>query len=141
MSNSKIVFTFSDINGDRHIENLWASQNGTCFRIENIPFFTPGIAYGDIVSVKEINGVLHFEQLIEPSGHSTVQMVFREEEDIIPSMKELEQMGCAWEASSSNKLIALNIPYDVQYAMVLNYLENGDEELKWTFREACMNHN
>lgn len=140
MSNSKIIFTFHDVAGDYQIENLWASPTGTCYRIENIPFFTPGIAYGDIISVEEKEGELHYDTLIEPSGHSTIQMVFCNEEDILPAMKELESLGCLWAESCEKKRVAVDIPYDVSYAEVLNFLENGDEAHKWTYREACMNH-
>ena len=140
MSNSKIIFTFQDANGDCHIENLWASNTGTCYRIENIPFFTPGIAYGDIISVTDKEGDLHYESTIESSGHSTIQMVFTHEEDIPEAMLELEKMGCIWEASHSRLLVAVDVPFDVQYPTVLQFLEQGEESAKWTFKEACITH-
>jgi len=140
MREHKIIFTFQDANGDYHIECLWASKAGTCYRIDNIPFFTPGIAKGDIVTVNEEDDQLYFDMVIEPSGHSTIQVVFFNEMLMEPAMEELEKLGCSWEGNQASRLAAVDIPYDVQYTLIQHFLEKGEEEQKWTYKEACLSH-
>ncbi|SPP99998.1 conserved hypothetical protein [Candidatus Sulfobium mesophilum] len=140
MSDCKILLTYLDSEGNCRMESVWATSVGAYYKIDNIPFFAPNIALGDLVSVEEDEGELHFDRLIEPSGHSTIQMIFFNESDVVRIAKVLEGFGCTWEGSHIRSLISVNVPKEVNYISVRNYLEIGEKEGRWSYKEACLAH-
>jgi hypothetical protein len=140
MSECSIVFTFQDVTGDFHIERLRASKADSCFRIESIPLFTPSVSKGDIVSAVEDEDEFHFEMVMDLSGHSTIQVRVFDEMYMEHAFEYLGALGCSWEFSREKKVMAVDIPDDVQYSRVLHYFEKGEEESKWTFKESSLSH-
>jgi hypothetical protein len=140
MRECQIIFTYQDASGDFHIESLRASKAGTCFRIEGIPLFTPSISKGDIVCASEQDEHLHYDMTLDLSGNSTIQVSFNNEEDIAPALEELEKLGCSWEVSADRRLLGIDIPADVQYSLVQHFLERGEEESKWSYKESALAH-
>jgi hypothetical protein len=123
------------------VESVWAKKEGEYYRIDNIPFFAPNIAWNDLISAeKEEDGALYFEALIKPSGHSTVQMIFFNEEDTVPAAKELEKFGCSWESSHIKKILAVDIPKEVNYLPIKIFLNMGVEAERWSYKESCLAH-
>ena len=57
----KILLVYWDADGETAIESVWATPEGNYYRIKNVPFFAPNIAYNDLVSVEEDSGDLYFE--------------------------------------------------------------------------------
>ena len=140
MSDSKILLTYKDGEGNYQIESVWATKEGAYYRINNIPFFATNIALDDLVSVEEEDGGLYFDKLKEASGHSTIQMIIFNEDDLMRIGKDLEGLGCTWEGSHVKTLIAIDVPRDVSYNMVKQYLEKGEAEGRWSYKEACLAH-
>lgn len=139
MSDSKILLTYKDDEDNFHIESVWTTKEGNYYRIKNIPFFAPNIALDDLVSVNEEDGVLYFEELIEPSGHSTIQMVLFESENVNIIGKQLEEGGCTWEGSHVPTIISIDIPKEVDYVPIKAVLEQYNDSL-WSYKEACLAH-
>lgn len=98
ISDSKVLFTYKDEGGKYLAESLWASKEGTYYRIDNIPFLVSNIALNDLVSVEE-DGTLYFDSLIKASAHSVVQLAIFNENDVLKIGKEFEARGCSWEGS------------------------------------------
>jgi hypothetical protein len=140
MSEYSILFTYKDQSGDFHIESMRGTSAGSCFRIESIPLFTPSVSKGDIVSVVDDENAYHFEMVIDPSGNSTIQVSFFDETLMEPFFEYMQGMGCDYEASFDKKMVAVNIPFDVQYSMVQDYFEKGEEEGNWTYKESNQMH-
>ena len=140
MSDSKLLLTYKDEDGEYQIESVWATKEGSYYRINNIPFLAPNIALGDLVEAEEDDGALYFEKLVEPSGHSVVQMIVFNESDVMEIGKELEQLGCTWEGSHKKKLISVDVPKDLSYTIIKQFLDNGENEGRWSYREACLAH-
>ena len=140
MSNNKILLTYKDDDGNYKIESVWATKEGDNYRINNIPFFATNIALNDLVSAKEDDGGLYFDRLIEPSGHSAVQMIIFDEKEVMQIGKELEQFGCTWEGSHIKTLIAIDIPKEILYSAVNQYLDKGEKNGRWSYKEACLSH-
>lgn len=140
MSDSKILLTYKNEDGEFDVESVWATKEGEYYRINNIPFFAPNIALEDVVSAEEDDGALYFDSLIEPSGHSTVQMIIFEENKVIETGKQLEEMGCTWEGSHIKALISVDVPKEVSYYDVKQYLDKGEQEGRWSYKEACLAH-
>jgi hypothetical protein len=138
MSDSKILLTYKDDEGEYQIESVWASRKGDYYEINNIPFFAKNIALGDLVSVEEDEGALYFKELIKASGHSVVQLIILNGNDVTQIGKELEKLGCTWEESNIRNWISIDIPKNVSYHLVRNHLDEGEKEGRWSYREACL---
>src|ERR1700761_1953400 len=113
MSDSKILLTYKDDEGGYKTESVWATKEGSYYRINNIPFFATNVALDDLVSAEEDNGALYFESLIEPSGHSAVQMIIFDENEVMKIGRELEELGCTWEGSHIKTLISIDVPKEI----------------------------
>ena len=140
MSDSKILLTYKDDEGQYQIESVWASKEGDYYKINNIPFFAINIALDDIVSVDEDEGALYFKKLIKSSGHSAVQLIILNGYDVAGIGKELEDLGCTWEGSHIKNCIAVDVPKDISYDIVRKYLDKGERAGRWSYREACLAH-
>ena len=120
-------------------EGLWARPLGEgLFQIDNVPFFATGIAYGDIVSAMPEQQELRFQEVVRPSGHSTLRLIIYDEKEV-PSVKALlEQLGCAIEQSHIPGLISVDVPPAVSLAMVRQLLDEGEAQERWGYEEACL---
>lgn len=135
----KVLFVYQDEPGGPYkIESVWATQNGEHYRIDNIPFFAKNIAYGDIVSVEEDDGELYFDGLITPSGHSVVRLVITDEQEVDKVGQELIALGCDWEGSHIKNLISVDIPKEIDYNKIKQFLDKGRQQDKWDYQEACL---
>ena len=137
-SKAKVLLVYRDIDDNIQIESVWAEKAGEYYKIINIPFFANNIAYGDIVDVEEDDGSLYFDELIQPSGHSTVQMIIFNPDELEMIGKDLIQLGCDWEGSHLKGYISVDIPETVKYNPVKKYLENGEATKRFSYKEACL---
>lgn len=121
------------------IESMWASRAGANYKIENIPFYVMNFAFGDVVSVKEEDGELYVNELVEESGHSTIRMVFFDKTIIQQTRNELKSLNCDSEVSDKSHLIAVDVFPEVNYEKEIKpYLEKGTNSELWDYQEACI---
>lgn len=139
--NIKIKFVYYDIEGKLAVESVWAEKENGFYRIKNIPFFTPNIAYDDLVSVEVDDEELFFEDIIEMSGNSTLQIIIYNIEDIKTITSIIENFKCGWEGSHLDGYISVNVPKKVDYKNVKEYLESMLLLKKLDYKEACLSHN
>jgi|GEM_PF-753159 len=119
----KVILTYYDIEGNTAVETLWAEfKEDIKYQIKNIPFFAPNIAFNDIITVEEENGNLHFDEIINASEHSTIQIVFFNEKEMDKVIKDIELLNCSWEGMYNQKLLAIDVPPNVNYSIVKEYL-------------------
>ena len=121
------------------VESLWAlPKDEGLFQLDNIPFFATGVALGDIVSATEEKGVLRFQEVIQPSGHSTLRVAISKVADV-PAVRVLfEQKGCSVEQSHLPRLIAVDVPPSIPLESLHPVLEAGREQGRWDYEEACL---
>lgn len=94
--NNKGIVTYYDVNDNIAEEKLWIdSLEDNKYQVKNVPFFAPNIAYNDIIAVEEENGNLYFEEIIETSENSTVQIIFFKKEAIEQTIKDIESLKCS----------------------------------------------
>lgn len=136
----KIKFAYYDLEEKLALESVWASKEGDFYRIENIPFFAPNIAYGDLVKVEEDEGKLFFDDIVEESGNSTLQIIIFNKEDIKGITKKIENFKCGWEDSHLKGYISVNIPKEVKYTPIKSFLDIESENGKMDYKEACLEH-
>lgn len=145
MEHVKILFTFhSDFSLSEDglmVESLWAVKQENGFRIDSIPFFAPSIAWGDLVAAEfdETEGTLHYESLLQPSGHSTIQVVFQSLGCWEDCIRFIETAGCAWEGmATGNTLIAVDVSSQAAYEAVIESLRERESTGELSFRESCI---
>jgi hypothetical protein len=139
--NDKVMFDYYDLEGKLAVESVWAAKEGNGYRIKNIPFFAPNIAYDDIISVEDDNGELFFDDIIKESGNSTIQVIIYNENDFEEVTKKIESFKCGWEGSYLKGYISVNIPKEINYLPVKAFLVSESENKKLDYKEACLAHN
>lgn len=135
----KIYFEIPSADSEEmEIETVWAIPYGEGFKLDNIPFYAKGVALDDVVSANEVDGCLYVDELLKPSGHSTVRLWFADEKDVQAVRAELKVMGCDSEISDQPRLVAVDIPSSVRYEKIREYLDAGEADGKWDYQEACL---
>ena len=137
----KIILTYLNDIQEIKEEHVWAIQQGSAFIIDNIPFFAPNIAYKDIVSIENDDDNLHFDDILEESGHSTIQITFFNHEKIQDTLLHLESMGCSWEGMKGFTYFAIDIPDDIDYSLIQDFLDSKFDQKILDYRESCLSEN
>ena len=97
---------------------------------------------------KLADGVLWFEGLAEPSGHSTIRASIikdsidrRSVDERIDELRAtLRELGCASERSHISGLFSIDVPPEVPYRTVRRLLETGKEKGLWDYEEGTLAH-
>ncbi|MDM1072409.1 DUF4265 domain-containing protein [Empedobacter brevis] len=137
----KILFTHEAFE-EPSVEGAWGKiVDSDIFELDNILFYAKEYSYGDIVRVEEEGGELYVKELIKPSGHSTIRILFSDV-NLIPSTRDfLKQIDCDSEQSNMDSLVAVDIPENVFYQKVRDYLDEGENKGLWEYEEACISEN
>ena len=137
----KIYLEYETDNEDEFgVESVWAlmEADGDGYRLDNIPFYARELALGDIVSVVERDGRLHLDELLKASGHSTVRIWFSNQDDVKSTRQQIRAMGCGSEISDLPRLVAMDVPPEVPYGPIREFLDAGAKAQKWDYEEACL---
>jgi hypothetical protein len=137
----KVVLVYKNIEGKLAEESVWATPEGQYFRLDNIPFYAPGLALNDLIKVEEDEGVLYFDELISASGHSTIQVIFFKENEIERVLKSIENLGCKWEGMKGEPYFSIDVPEDINYLNFREFLDNEAGSGVLDFKEACLAEN
>lgn len=127
-------------------EWLWSSIEGRDrYKVENNPIYLYGISYHDIVSaITTPDGKLHFENIIEKSGHSLYRVILNEgvhKSAFLARWLKLDELGCSYESNSNPEhIFSIDVPPDVDVYAVYDVLSSGFEEGVWDFEEADFQH-
>ena len=65
-------------------------------------------------------------------------MIIFKKDEVMKVGKELEQLECTWEGSHIKNLISVDIPKHLSYSIIKEYLDKGEKEERWTYKEACI---
>ena len=138
--NKKIKLVYFDKEDNIAVESVWGELEGDYYRIKNIPFFAPNIAYNDLVSVEFDDNELFFDDLITPSGHSTLHIIFFDKNEISKVCQQLLFLGCSWEGSHIKEYISVDIPKEVSYKSIKFYMNDLEQKNILSYKEACLMH-
>jgi hypothetical protein len=140
-THTKIAFEFeSDDDGTTEIETLWAVPMAEGYRVDNIPFYARGVAWGDIVSaVRDDDGQLNYRDLVSPSGHSTVRLWFANAADVQAVRDALRMLGCGSELNHE-RLVAVDIPREIHYSEIIAFLDEKEQMGVLEYEEGCVAH-
>ena len=138
MLDSKLILPYKDDEGIIRGEAVLATKEGNYYRIKSIPVHASKIALYDLIGTRKREGVLYFHKIIESSGRSVIQMIVFRDRQIKAIGKDLEQFGCMWRRSDDKHLIAFDVPKHVPYRPIKDWLDQGEREQRWGYREACL---
>jgi Domain of unknown function (DUF4265) len=135
----KIIFEHqNNANNEYELESAWATRVGEHYKLDNILFYAPQYSWNDVVSVEERSGELYVTGLVKESGHSTVRILFNDPKDVQGVRDQLKKMGCDSEISNTPSLVAVDIPPEVSYSVIRDFLEEGEKAEKWGYEESCL---
>lgn len=141
LEDCKISLVYYDLEENIAIETVFASKEGKYYRVKNIPFFASNIAYNDLVEIDEEDGILYFESLIEPSGHSTIQVTIYKDKYLNKFTNTIEKLKCDWEGSHLPNYLSIDVPKSIDYFKIKEFLEKGFNDSLWDYKEACLSDN
>ena len=140
MLDSKLILPYKDDEGVICGETVLATKEGNYYRIKSIPVHASKIALYDLIDIRKREGVLYFQKIIESSGRNVIQMMIFKKLQIKAIGRDLEQFGCMWRRSDDKHLIAFDVPKHVPYQPIKDWLDRGEREQRWGYREACLSH-
>lgn len=139
----KVGFVQKIGEGEFETETIWCIIDGENFIVDNIPFIAKNISLGDSIKAEfdTDDQMYYFEDFIQTSGNSTIRIIIYDETAIKPTREWLEKHECESEVLPARNIIAVNIPKDVIYGPIRNFLEEGEQKGKWVYEESCLEHN
>jgi len=140
----KILFRFySDILEEHTVETMWAeavdAEKGY-YKIDNIPFYVPVLASGDVVKAKysDDEQMLTYVETIEHSGNSTIHVIITDEELELQTVFNLfTGLGCPCEGLNGN-FLAVEIPAAMDYMPIKERLELMEQDEVISYAETCL---
>ena len=113
-------------------EGIWAIPLGDRnYRIENVPWFAQGTAFGDVVSAVEFEGNRWVMNGMAWSGHLTVRVACPDPSAVLGKFADL---GVRGESAAPFGIAALDIPPDADLHAVVARLRAGG----YDYEEACV---
>ena len=123
------------------VETLWASRIGPDrYRLDNIPFYARGVSSEDIVRTEARLGCNVFQEVTEPSTNSVFRIYVSEVSDVPAARALFKNLGCQSELSDIPNLFAIDVPGNVPFGPVGMLLEQGLDQKRWEYEEACLRH-
>lgn len=123
------------------VESLWAKPIGGQFEIDSIPFFTRDATVGDLVrAVPDSTGTLWFESVEQSSRRSLIRVVFVEPDCEQSAVVSLKALGCGTEGMKAFKLLAVDVPANVDIGDVQDYLRAEASAGRLDYEEALLRH-
>ncbi|MFC8533604.1 DUF4265 domain-containing protein [Streptomyces sp. NPDC057249] len=127
------------------VERVWATPlSAELVRIDNIPWFVPNLALGDLVSTRENSGSGDVEPVerIRWSGNCTIRVIPYASGalrgDLARVVALFEPLGVAAEVVGQFRMVGLNVPPAVDIAAVKRLLAQGGKEGWWDYEESCV---
>ena len=143
MERIKVFFVHQHKDGTFETESMWCIKitEDIC-ELDNIPFVATRIALGDVIKVEfdKDQHCYYFDDFVTVSGYSTIRIYFEDENQIQQTRDKLVGFRCESEGFLSRKMIAVNIPTDVAYKPVKDFLDKGEANKQWQYEESCLCH-
>ena len=143
----KVVFELQ-VDGDgwppAGSEGLWAVLVGPdVVRVDNTPFFVPGVACGDLVRVRRAeDGALLAGERLRWSGHCTIRVIPFRDGPLGGSRQRVldafAPLGVTGEGIELFGMVALDVPPEADIAAVKRLLRDGARDGRWDYEEGCV---
>ena len=115
-------------------EEVQASEVGDhLFRLESVPSFAFGLAFGDVVRAEHHGEARWVEELVSASGHSTVRVIPLGSARLDDLKVALKDRGCTLFPGVVSEMLAVDVPRSVDFEELRAYLLVGRESGVWDF--------
>jgi hypothetical protein len=122
-------------------ELLWGEGMGDRWQVRNIPLLVDDVSFGDTVRTRNAHGRLSAEQVITRGGHSTIRITYLLGLDLGDLLDRLERLGCGVETDPHRGRLGIDIPPEVSYSVVADYLESLPYDAEdFVIEDACTQH-
>lgn len=122
-------------------ESLWVYETEPgLYCVDNIPFYVKGISSGDEVLAEGDSEQLLFKKLVRPSQNSVIRLYVSDASNVQIIRDQFRGLGCATELSNLPKLIAVEIPGEVEFEPVGSLLAEGAAIGRWEYEEGVLRH-
>jgi len=139
---AKIILNPEEWHG-KSSETVWIESLGDgLYALRNVPFYSIGISYNDIISVEIRDGENYLKFVVRRGGHSTYRIILKDHvvaEQFRNYWVPLEEIGCTYEKGSGN-LFAIDVPANTDIDKAYSFLERGEEVGIWEFEEGYCGH-
>lgn len=123
--------------------NAKALGNAT-FKVENAPFFTPNISYGDVVKATPTDtpDEYEFEEVVEQSQFTTLSIIIMDQSMDSFLMDFFRGSDCVIEYGEfgAYRVLAVAVPSSVEYAPVREQLQSLEDQGLISFAELAVAH-
>lgn len=93
------------------VERVWIEELSVgTGRVDSIPFFSRGIALGDVVEFVVEDGERWYRSTIKRSGKSLFRAVYYPSADLAALRRSLKGLGCETELDEAHSLVSINVP-------------------------------
>lgn len=126
------------------VESLWAVNLGDgTVRLENTPWFVRGVANGDIVTVgPDDEGLLWAGETVRRSRNCTIRLIVLKDDGSAATRQSVldifHRLGATGEGIERYRMVALDVPPEVDLSKIRELLEHGEEKKWWYWEEGCV---
>ena len=119
-------------------ESAWAERlEGNHLKVSNVPFFAVGVSCGDVVEAeRNADGGWQFARVATPGGHSTVRLLVPDKDGLQDIVDELVDLGCAFEGTYIEQMVAVDVPPGVDYGEVRRWLDTQEDSGALEYEEG-----
>jgi hypothetical protein len=122
-------------------ERLWTISEGPgLYRIKSIPFYAPGLSYGDLVATHRTDDQTVILEVASCSGHSKLLIVVHRHRLIKRIREQLTALGCYTEHNFIKGFLSVDVPVDVEYHPVYALLSGYRDAKEILFEEPVLRH-
>lgn len=138
-----LIRYYSDVLQETTAEAMWATavdEEKGLYKIDNIPFFGPLLAPGDIVFAEydESASMLTYRETKEFSGNSVIHVVLINDEiEINDTRKIFDDMGCDSERMD-DKYFVMEVPAEIDYKVIKKELDKLGSKGLIDYAEPCL---
>ena len=142
MDRQKVFFVHKISEGEFETESLWCIKSDDNYILDNIPFVVKRVSLGDIIKAvyDPEDKVYYFDDFVKVSGNSTIRIYLDDLKHCEKTREKLRNFGCESEFFLARKILAVNIPKEINYIPVKEYLDNGENSGLWSYEESCLAH-
>ena len=146
MEQEYIVVYFNNLEDKPDTEEILCEKvSDNIYRILEIPLWAYSLAVGDIIKVADsevFKKRLMFDDFVEYSGNSTLQIVEVTENGINQVLSTIEKIvGKDNIRFNSPSYIAVNVPAEIDYMPLRLFLKDYENKEIISFREATLGKN
>lgn len=108
--------------------------------MDSVPFYVKLISSGDVVAASYVDRQLTFRNFLAAGGHSTVRVIAYDVDRVAELRSKLADLGCATELGNVPSFFSVDVPAEINFSAVVNFLERHSGQGVLDYEEASIQH-